>query len=450
MKNNNASLLPTLGGYCTSPALFVKKTGKPDPFGIISEQIFGPVISYHCSCGFLRHRTLDNGQRCPKCGTMCISNESRLTTFGKIKTLFPFIKLTHKNDIIQIIGKENKQLLDPKLLDSNLALNKFICVNPKQDIIVINDSSKVPTGYTIIPFKIIGIFSLIFIFRYLGYVLQIKKIQDIFENNYINDEIDVLPVDTRPVFKNSKKVNSLFYEEINKFYISIINSNNRNKLINPTIEEDQRIWAEKITEKLKNKDYSILDVNTIEYEQISTFYQFYVDAIYEWCFTKIRGKQGIIRSSILSRTLEFSARTVITVDPSIKPYELKTPRSTLFSLWLPYFLNYVTSVKHYMKYDESYYQIASKRYNDLPEHIHNYFIEFLDWFTNSEEAAEVVTMPHNAHEKINIRQISWWNRQPSLWSHSAPAQKLIPRNDEEFVLGVNPLSIEPLNAVRHV
>ena len=158
-------ILPEFGGYCTSPKLFDKRTGLPDPKGIISEQIFGPIVSYKCQCGYLNKKTLDGGQTCPKCGVKCISNESRLTTTGKIKTVFPFIRSTHKNFIIQLIGKENKQLLDPRLLDSNMALDRFICFNANKDVRMISNISDLPAGYFLIPFKITGIFSLIFVFK---------------------------------------------------------------------------------------------------------------------------------------------------------------------------------------------------------------------------------------------------------------------------------------------
>lgn len=47
--------------------------------------------------------------------------------------------------------------------------------------------------------------------------------------------------------------------------------------------------------------------------------------------------------------------------------------------------------------------------------------------------------------KINLRQLIWWNRQPTLWSHSCPVTKATPRDDDECVFGTSPLSIEPLN-----
>lgn len=48
-------------------------------------------------------------------------------------------------------------------------------------------------------------------------------------------------------------------------------------------------------------------------------------------------------------------------------------------------------------------------------------------------------------DKINLRKLMWFNRQPTLWSHSCPAVEVVPRDDEEKVFGVSPLTIEPLN-----
>ena len=415
VSNDNELKFPELGGFCTEPDLYIKKTGKPHPFGILSEQVFGPSVSYRCSCGFLKHKTLDAGQVCPKCGTLCDSTDLRLTTFGKIKTITPYIKFTKKNEIIKLIGKQNKALLDPKQSDANIALERFIVISKeKSNIRIINSIDELLPNEIFIPFKITGLFSLIFIFRYLAYILNIESVRNLFECNYIDDVVKVLPIDTRPVFKNKSKANSLFYEEINKFYISLINSNKRNQLMIPVILEDMKTWIEEISLRIKNKNTEVINADVCEYEQIASFTQYYVDLIYEWCFEKIRGKQGIIRSNVLSRTLEFSARTVVAVDPSIKPYELKVPRSTLFILWLPYFLNYIIKIIKHFSADEAYYKIATKKYYELKENkeLHNIFINFLDWFCTDESNKEEISF-NGITEKINIRQISWWNRQPS-------------------------------------
>lgn len=56
------------------------------------------------------------------------------------------------------------------------------------------------------------------------------------------------------------------------------------------------------------------------------------------------------------------------------------------------------------------------------------------------------TTEWNQEEDINIRQIAFFNRQPSLFSHSCPAVKLVPTDSESPVMRLNPLFIEQLNA----
>ena len=379
---------PELGGYCTSPNLFNKRTGQPDPFGILSPCIFGPLNSYRCSCGSLKNKTLDAGQICPKCHVMCADNSLRLTTFGKIKLVAPAFKTTKKNEIIKLIGKQNKQLLDPHQSDANAALNRFLAISSdRTEIRIIQGYDNCPEGMVLIPFKIGGIFSLIFALRFAAQIIQVPCVKKIFEDKCIIDEIDVLPPDVRPVFKDPSDPKVLRYEEVNRFYISIINSNNRNKLFYPTLIEEVRAWSLEIGEKLTEKDFEVMDVNTIEYDQMSAFYQVYVDNIYNWAFEHIRGKEGLVRSTILSRTLEFSGRTVVTVDPSVKPYQLKVPREMLFTLWFPYFLNYLTS-KNIMQYDECIAKVVNKKYSEIKEdkETFKYFLDFLKWFSESEEA----------------------------------------------------------------
>ena len=68
----------------TSPELYNSKTKKAHPKGLFSEQIFGPEMSFRCQCGKYSIRELHRDLRCPSCGVLCESNESRYTTFAKI------------------------------------------------------------------------------------------------------------------------------------------------------------------------------------------------------------------------------------------------------------------------------------------------------------------------------------------------------------------------------
>jgi len=89
----------------------------------------------------------------------------------------------------------------------------------------------------------------------------------------------------------------------------------------------------------------LVDVAIPEYDAATARYQYYVDKIYESVFEGISGKTGLIRSSILGRTIEFSARSVIVIDPSLEAYKIKVSRKILYKLWFPYFLNYLSKFK---------------------------------------------------------------------------------------------------------
>ena len=78
---------------------------------------------------------------------------------------------------------------------------------------------------------------------------------------------------------------------------------------------------------------------------------------------------------------------MVVVDPDTKPYQVKVPREMLFTLWSPYFLHYLTS-KGIMRFDDCYNRVAEKKYFEIVQdkEVHGYFLDFLDWFTKSEEA----------------------------------------------------------------
>lgn len=380
-----------LNGYCKSPAIFIKKTGRPDPDGILSETIFGPLESFKCACGFLKSRTLDINKVCPKCGVLCAENSLRLETFGRIKTVFPFIKTNKKVKLIKLFGKNHKQLLDPVQADANLAIARYIAVkNDKSELMILTDLTTVPNNFIPIPFRITGIYSLIFVLKYIAGVMNVPFVAELFLKEYIADEIQVLPPDIRPIFRDPKNPNELRRVEVNDFYISILNSNKRNELLQPTMQSDEATWIDMINESFINKTNTqeIAESIVLEYDRITAFYQYYVDKIYEWCFSMISGKKGMIRSSILGRILEFSSRQVVCVDPNTKPYEIKMSRQSLYTLWMPYFIRYLTVDKKVMTFDETFVKIASKKYTEIinDKEIHGYFLEFLDWFCNSEEA----------------------------------------------------------------
>jgi len=151
----------------------------------------------------------------------------------------------------------------------------------------------------------------------------------------------------------------------------------------------------------------LIDVAIPEYDAATARYQYYVDKIYESVFEGISGKTGLIRSSILGRTIEFSARSVIVIDPSLEAYKIKVSRKILYKLWFPYFLNYLSKFKEkdYSKLFDDYTQF--KDYEDNKE----LFGEFLNWFCHPEnyesitqEEPEITSAVKSLIERRKIEQ----------------------------------------------
>jgi hypothetical protein len=146
--------------------------------------------------------------------------------------------------------------------------------------------------------------------------------------------------------KDPKKKGEYRYVEINKHYISLINQNNLNLSSVDVARSKEKDWFTKMRYNLENNiEDELVEPIIPDYDRATARYQYYVDLIYESVYAGISGKTGFIRGSILGKTIEFSGRSVIIIDPSLEPYKVKVSRKILYKLWFPYFLYYLSKYK---------------------------------------------------------------------------------------------------------
>jgi DNA-directed RNA polymerase subunit beta' len=370
-----------LGGEVSSTKFFTGKYNSIDENGLLSESIFGPVKDFHCRCGKLNLESCDSGKVCDKCGVLCGPSDLRLKTFGKISLIFPIIKPTKRKYFKKIIGTNHKHLLDPKKADALAITSRYLIVSYTADDMKIVDTLAPIKDYFTVPIRITGLYSFILSLKYVAEILDLDIAKQLFENQYIINVVRVLPPDIRPVVKDPKKKGEFRYVEINKHYISLINQNNLNISSKDIARSKEVDWFKKMKYDLENNiDDELVDPMIPEYDRATARYQYYVDLIYESIYSGISGKTGFIRNSILGKTIEFSARSVIVVDPSIEPYKIKVSRKILYKLWFPYFLYYLS------KYKETNYSILFDeftQYEDYETH-KSTFNEFLTWFCSNQ------------------------------------------------------------------
>lgn len=371
----------TFGGEVSSIKFFMGKNNSIDENGLFSESIFGPIKDFRCKCGKLSLEVYDSGRVCDKCGVICGPSDLRIKTFGKISLVFPVIKPTKKKHFKKIVGTNHKHLLDPKKADALAVTSRYLAVSLTADNLKIVDTMSPLLGYFVVPIRITGLYSFIFSLRYVAEILNLDIAKRLFEDQYIVDIIKVLPPDIRPVVKDPKKKGEYRYVEINDYYIGLINQNNLNAVSKYISKLKEKDWFDKMRYNLSNNIVDeLVDPMIPEFDAATARYQYYVDLIYDYVYTSISGKTGFIRSSILGKTIEFSARSVIVIDPSIEPYKVKVSRKILYKLWFPYFLYYLSKYKG-EKYSVLFDTFTQFENYDLYKDV---FGEFLSWFCSDQ------------------------------------------------------------------
>ncbi len=368
-----------LGGFVTSPKMFIGSNHIIDEEGLLSQKIFGPIESYKCQCGKLK-LNMDKGQICKVCNVISANKNLRVKTSGRIKLLFPVVKPNKIKYITDLFTSKVSPILDPIVSDTNLSVERYISISPSGEKVDIVTEITHRTQY-ILPLRITGIYSFILGIKYLinNFIDQlpiVEKLQKLFDDKIIVYELKVLPPDIRPVFVDREKVNTVRVTEVNKHYTSILNLNKSNQLIQANIPADEELWLGMIDVNFRSQNQEqIIEYGIMEYDQITSRYQYYTNLIYRSIFDIISKKEGFIRSLILSKTIDFSARTVIRSDISIKPYQISVSRRILYKLWKLQFIYFLTKIKG-LAYDNAFENFVTKKYDEVKED----FNEFIDWY----------------------------------------------------------------------
>jgi len=373
---NKSNTESRLGGFVISPKGLIGKNQEIDENGIFSQALFGPIHNFRCKCGNLKTQVLDANKLCPKCGVICGPNSLRLTTFGKIKLVFPIIKPTKKPKFSRIVGRQNKTLLEPKFADASKSETRYLAVQKDgQRLLVVNQLDGNPNYYTI-PFRITGIYSFILSLKYVANYFKLDIAKNLFDEGFIINILRVIPPDLR-MAKIDPERNEIRSPKVNDYYTSILNLNKSHGALLSNLKVDEEMWMQQINTNIKNNLWGeeIVEAAVMEMDSITARYQYFINQVYQEVYDQLSGKLGLIRSSILGRTIEFSARSVIRVDPSLKPYEVKVSKKILYKLWHPYYLHYLSTVEN-MDFDFCFESISSRNYEDNIDS----FNRFLTWF----------------------------------------------------------------------
>jgi len=272
--------------------------------GLFSEQIFGPIKKFTCSCG-ITYGMSQKGFECPHCKVQALDTRVRRERFAKIKLSLPVINPIFYDLLCYVGGKHTKSLLDFVMRNENAIIYKR---QNTESYKIAENRSEVPTGSKIY-IRTEGLKEVI---REMAIknqsVSKWKKVLDNIDCMTCSNVI-VLPADLRPIGKSATR-NVHNTDEINRIYTSIINKNELIKKIILNIMRDNKIYFH-------------------HYRQL----QKEVNNLYDHIQAKLAKKKGLIRGNILGKRIDFSGRAVIVPDPTLNLDECKLPYVMVLELY---------------------------------------------------------------------------------------------------------------------
>jgi len=372
----------------TSLKTFGKK--KFHPFGLFSEQIFGPMRNYTCQCGTY-HGVSRSGGKCDDCGVDIINSDARRKRFAKIKIPIPVVNPIFYDLLIDLGGKTLKKAIDNLMKNDQSVLYKT-----GDELVVTPIPEQIPEGVETweraeaIEVLVKNIATEMIEEGIAEWQIILNNI-----NSLLIDEIIVLPPDLRPTSKSSGEAKQLM-DKINRYYVQIL------------------------TKKEAMKD-TIIDIHRDKALYYTYFKQLQKDVseLYTRILEKMAKKEGLIRGNILGKRIDFSGRAVITPDPTLSLYECKLPYLMVLELFkLPIAKRIIQLGK---------FKLLNKAIDFVDQCIDNYSPVLL-----------------KVCEEITSEECCILNRQPSLHKLSMLAFKIKITLDQ--VIKIHPLACPPFNA----
>ncbi|MGX7589258.1 DNA-directed RNA polymerase subunit beta' [Candidatus Vidania fulgoroideorum] len=347
------------------------RTFKPEVDGLFCQRIFGTVRKNSCNCSRYREYNISNGV-CIGCGVDVLDLTKRRTSMGYIKLISPIVhiwffkSIPSKLSLILNMSLKNLEKIIyyykyivtdseiPKIKERTLLeekeyhsisleygnkvsirigadaikrLLKKIDFKKEYDFMKKLLKTKLINSYPN-PDKVIDRFE---IFKSI-----IKKKNKI--KNIITKVIPVLPPDLRPIVKldNEKYASS----DLNELYRRVLNRNNRlKKLYNIgapdfIVRNEKKMLQESVDCLFDNgRKERFLNSRNMPLKSLSD---------------NIKGKKGRFRNNLLGKRVDFSARSVIVVEPNMKINQCGIPAEIALELFKPFLYEYLVRKKYYL------------------------------------------------------------------------------------------------------
>lgn len=336
------------------------RTLKPERDGLLCARIFGPVKDWECNCGKYK-RMKHRGITCEKCGVEVIQARVRRERMGHINLVAPVCHIWYLKGIPSYLGliidmpvkdiervvyydayiviHQGRSPYPRKTLLGGVEYEKYIDSNPA------DMEFKADTGAEAV--------------KVLLSLIDLKAEVDVLEDEYrrtasvaarlkimrrirvlsgllhanlrpewmVIEVLPVLPPDLRPLvpLEGGRFASS----DLNELYRRVLNRNIRLQRLFEIeapaviIKNEKRMLQESVDALIDNgrRGQPIRGTNRRPLKSLSEM---------------LRGKQGRFRQNLLGRRVDYSARSVIVVDPELRMDQCGIPKIMALELFKPY------------------------------------------------------------------------------------------------------------------
>jgi DNA-directed RNA polymerase subunit beta' len=356
-------------GEVKKPETINYRTYRPEKDGLFCERIFGPEKDWECACGKYRGMKY-KGMICDRCGVKVTHSRVRRKRMGHIELAAPVVHIwffkampsrlgsllaMKTTSLEKIIYFQDYVVIDPK--DTTLKHQQLLTEEEfrqareqfgegafeaamgaeairqllqQLDLVSLSDQLRVELKETGSKQKAKDLIN------------RLKTVEAIRDSDnkpewMVLDVIPVIPPDLRPLVLLDS--GNFATSDLNDLYRRIINRNNRLKKLVDLNAPEVIIRNEK--RMLQQSVDALFDNNRCKRPVLGSS-----NRPLKSLTDMIKGKQGRFRENLLGKRVDYSARSVIVVGPSLKLHQCGLPKKIALELYQPFIIRRLKELGH--------------------------------------------------------------------------------------------------------
>jgi DNA-directed RNA polymerase subunit beta' len=356
-------------GEVKKPETINYRTYRPEKDGLFCERIFGPEKDWECACGKYRGMKY-KGMICDRCGVKVTHSRVRRKRMGHIELAAPVVHIWFFKAMPSRLGN----LLDMKTtsLEKVIYFQDYVVIDTgsteleRQQLLTEEEfraareqwgdgSFEADMGAEAIR-KLLGTLDLVQLSQDLrkdlvetnskqkkkDLINRLKIVEAIRDSDnrpewMVLDVIPVIPPDLRPLVLLDS--GNFATSDLNDLYRRIINRNNRLRKLVDLNAPEVIIRNEK--RMLQQSVDALFDNNRCKRPVLGSS-----NRPLKSLTDMIKGKQGRFRENLLGKRVDYSARSVIVVGPSLKLHQCGLPKKIALELYQPFIIRKLKELGH--------------------------------------------------------------------------------------------------------